>query len=67
MKAAKNQDFTLLPFQKTVNYDNYILKHPDISAVIDIMSKKLHNCTTQQLELLNYVCTNYESFGTSNI
>jgi len=27
------------------------------------MSKKLHNCTTQQLELLNYVCTNYESFA----
>ena len=63
MKAAKNQDFIATTFQKTVNYDNYILKPPDISAVIDIMSKKLHNCITQQLELLNYVCTNYESFA----
>ncbi len=27
------------------------------------MSKKLHNCTTQQLELLNYICTHYKSFA----
>lgn len=40
-----------------------MLKHPDISTVIDIMSKKLHNCTTQQLELLNYICTHYEFFA----
>ena len=40
-----------------------MLKHPDISNVIDIMSKKLHNCTTQQLELLNYICTHYEFFA----
>jgi len=63
MRAAKNQDFIATPFQKTVNYGNYKLKHPDISNVIDIMSKKLHNCTTQQLELLNYICTHYKSFA----
>ena len=40
-----------------------MLKHPDISAVIDIMSKKLHNCTTQQLELFNCICTHCEIFA----
>jgi len=63
MRATKNQDFIATTFQKTVNYGNYILKHPDISNVIDIMSKKIQNCTTQQLEILNHVCTNYESFA----
>ena len=27
------------------------------------MSKKLHNCTKQQLELLNYICTHSEFFA----
>ncbi len=44
MRAAKNQDFIATPFQKTVNYGNYRLKHPDISNV-----QKLHNCTNNNL------------------
>ena len=27
------------------------------------MSEKLHNCTTQQFELLNCICTHYEFFA----
>jgi hypothetical protein len=34
MKAAKNQDFIATTFQKTVNYDNYILKPPDIYLLL---------------------------------
>jgi len=36
---------------------------PDISTVIDIMSEKLHNCTTQQFELFNCICTHCEIFA----
>lgn len=58
-----NEDFLIKTFVRTRNYGDYILKHPDINTIKDIMSKKLEICTTQQLEILDYVCTNYESFA----
>jgi len=58
-----NQQFLVMTFEKTKNFGNYILKHPDINTIINLMFRKLENCTTQQLELLNSIGINYEFFA----
>ncbi len=54
---AENYDLRVL----TVLY--CIARNNKIRNVTSGVENLLHNCTTQQLELLNYICTHYESFA----
>ena len=66
-RDVENKAFFATTFETTKVYGNYILKHPNIKESIDLVSNQLindMNCVpTANIELLELVCNNYESFS----